>query len=258
MSVTVSDRNKAAKQLLPTISDDLIILHVHRAHKGKGLVTSPVGKGRSRYALIKALDAGKSIEIDCSCLDREDHGGDAPGLLQLLQRIGQLGVSKGLEVVELTISGLDEQLSTDAERSLIHPQTSLRLTVTDRQFTLSEQTRTVYSPSFTVSIAWQRSKRTAQLLKRLIKRDGSRCAWCGQELEINSLSTTVDHVLPRSAGGPDGIRNLILACASCNHQRYVTPADEWLRHCIDSGLQPVLPVVLAALRRSGLPLLQAA
>lgn len=32
-----------------------------------------------------------------------------------------------------------------------------------------------------------------------------------------------DHVVPRSAGGPDDLNNLVLACRECNHEKRARP-----------------------------------
>jgi len=44
----------------------------------------------------------------------------------------------------------------------------------------------------------------------VLRRDGSRCAYCG------GAATTVDHVLPRSRGGTDTWLNLVACCLRCN------------------------------------------
>jgi 5-methylcytosine-specific restriction endonuclease McrA len=58
----------------------------------------------------------------------------------------------------------------------------------------------------------------------LAKRDGWLCAYCGTPLEIKEgcrddpakQAATVDHVVPRAAGGGDTNLNCVLACLGCN------------------------------------------
>lgn len=55
--------------------------------------------------------------------------------------------------------------------------------------------------------------------RALFARDGGRCVYCGQ------AATSVDHVIPRSRGGPHTWENVVSACRRCNHvkgDRYVT------------------------------------
>jgi 5-methylcytosine-specific restriction endonuclease McrA len=47
----------------------------------------------------------------------------------------------------------------------------------------------------------------------ILRRDGFRCAYCG------APATTVDHVLPRSRGGPDTWENLVACCVRCNNAK---------------------------------------
>lgn len=47
----------------------------------------------------------------------------------------------------------------------------------------------------------------------LMHRDRYRCAYCGAKAE------TIDHVLPRSRGGPHSWQNCVACCARCNHRK---------------------------------------
>jgi 5-methylcytosine-specific restriction endonuclease McrA len=47
---------------------------------------------------------------------------------------------------------------------------------------------------------------------------------------------TIDHVIPRSLGGPDAIDNLALACSRCNERRYNFVAG------VDPETQEVVPI----------------
>lgn len=47
----------------------------------------------------------------------------------------------------------------------------------------------------------------------LMHRDRYRCAYCGGRAE------TIDHVMPRSRGGPHTWTNCVACCAKCNHRK---------------------------------------
>ncbi|MBY8858264.1 HNH endonuclease [Nocardia sp. CA2R105] len=47
----------------------------------------------------------------------------------------------------------------------------------------------------------------------LMHRDRYRCAYCGGKAE------TIDHVIPRSRGGPHSWENCVASCAPCNHRK---------------------------------------
>ena len=48
----------------------------------------------------------------------------------------------------------------------------------------------------------------------IFKRDRNRCVYCGTK-----DSLTIDHVVPRSAGGRDSWDNLVTACQKCNAKK---------------------------------------
>ena len=47
--------------------------------------------------------------------------------------------------------------------------------------------------------------------KAVFARDGGRCVYCG------GVATSLDHVVPRSRGGPHTWENVVSACGRCNH-----------------------------------------
>ena len=53
-----------------------------------------------------------------------------------------------------------------------------------------------------------------ELKKKLIERDGSRCAYCGRELDFDSC--TIEHVVPLACGGTSTMDNCIISCRECN------------------------------------------
>lgn len=48
--------------------------------------------------------------------------------------------------------------------------------------------------------------------KNIFRRDAHTCQYCGNKHDL-----TLDHILPKSRGGPDTWENLVTACKSCNN-----------------------------------------
>lgn len=53
--------------------------------------------------------------------------------------------------------------------------------------------------------------------QNLLRRDGDRCQYCGRQAGHAQLS--VDHVVPRAAGGETSWENCVVACRPCNHRK---------------------------------------
>lgn len=53
--------------------------------------------------------------------------------------------------------------------------------------------------------------------RNLFARDRNRCQYCGHFFPTSELS--IDHVVPRSQGGPDTWENLVCACVRCNARK---------------------------------------
>ena len=57
-------------------------------------------------------------------------------------------------------------------------------------------------------------------------RDGFTCQYCGKA----TRELTLDHIVPRSAGGPHVWENIVSACIPCNHRKAgLTPREANLR-----------------------------
>lgn len=70
-------------------------------------------------------------------------------------------------------------------------------------------------------------------VRYVLQRDHHRCqlqypgTWTGtrgQQLACLGTATTADHIIPRSAGGPDTPDNLRAACQPCNQHRSNGPS----------------------------------
>jgi len=53
--------------------------------------------------------------------------------------------------------------------------------------------------------------------RNLFARDRNRCQYCGRLFPTSELS--IDHVMPRSQGGPDTWENLVCSCVRCNARK---------------------------------------
>jgi len=56
-----------------------------------------------------------------------------------------------------------------------------------------------------------------------------RCAYCGKGDWEDATRFNLDHVEPRTAGGPDNVRNLVWSCRPCNERKGERPVHEFLR-----------------------------
>lgn len=62
------------------------------------------------------------------------------------------------------------------------------------------------------------------------------CEYCHSPERISTTRFTVDHIIPKSLGGSDGVDNLALACRRCNERRYNFVAG------VDPKTQTVVPL----------------
>lgn len=78
-------------------------------------------------------------------------------------------------------------------------------------------------------------KRGQRRKSLLIDRYGQRCQGCGQPKSENDLE--VDHIRPKSAGGPDAIQNRTLLCGPCNRLKsHTMTLDELRERRLEDGL----------------------
>lgn len=63
---------------------------------------------------------------------------------------------------------------------------------------------------------YRQGKKYDDMRRAIVDRDGWTCAYCGKVL--TQETATIEHVLPLSRGGLDAIKNMVLACRSCNQE----------------------------------------
>jgi len=56
----------------------------------------------------------------------------------------------------------------------------------------------------------------AQLRARVEERAGQRCEYCHAPQPVSGYRFHIEHIMPRSRGGVNGLLNRALACATCN------------------------------------------
>lgn len=79
------------------------------------------------------------------------------------------------------------------------------------------------------------------------ERDGQRCVWCS--VAAWPRDRTVEHVLPRSRGGRDGVHNLLPACRACNRARRSQAAAAYARQRARDGRAVDVEMLLRGLDR---------
>lgn len=65
--------------------------------------------------------------------------------------------------------------------------------------------------------------------KSIWKKANGRCAHCGRA--ANAALQTVDHVIPKSLGGSDDLRNLMPLCYNCNEERQSAEIEPATFYC---------------------------
>ena len=100
--------------------------------------------------------------------------------------------------------------------------------------TVSEYDKTINSPNLSIKIPsvivfrhnkHRRVKSVRFSRKNVWIRDEGRCQYCGTAVSIKNF--TLDHVLPRTAGGLTIWSNVVTCCSNCNQKK----ADKPLAKC---------------------------
>jgi len=73
--------------------------------------------------------------------------------------------------------------------------------------------------------------KTNAIKYELAAAQGCVCIYCGTGVGMTALdSFEVEHIVPRSQGGPDAMVNYAIACHSCNEQKGERTPFQWLQH----------------------------
>lgn len=199
-----------------------------------------------RKQILRALRAHGEVIIDFADVRQAARTRTRRLLLHLWQMATTVSPEEGGQA---RLINLCEPVSTMLEKQLCDWSV---VTVIDREFAHSAKTRTTYASEMVLRLhAWARDPAKAELLEMLFARDGDSCVWCGRALTSADRLATLDHVLPRSAGGCDHTDNFVVACAACNRRRGNCDAEEFLAQCLGSAHHQVNErAVRAAVARS--------
>ncbi len=63
---------------------------------------------------------------------------------------------------------------------------------------------------------------------KVYRRDGFRCVYCHKRVKAEAL--TLDHVIPKSRGGTDKMKNLVTACLECNSKKGAMDPKTWVTY----------------------------
>lgn len=99
-------------------------------------------------------------------------------------------------------------------RAVVLVLTAKAVAVTDGDAVLHAASRAVPVPAVLRLTRFVRVPYRAMVpltRKAVFARDGGRCVYCG------ATATSLDHVVPRSRGGPHAWENVVSACGRCNH-----------------------------------------
>ncbi len=76
----------------------------------------------------------------------------------------------------------------------------------------------------------KRLRLSLSIRKKIFKRDGWICTYCGKQLpKKRGEHVTVDHVVPKIKGGNDEENNLTTSCDSCNKNKGSLLLTQFLR-----------------------------
>ncbi len=119
--------------------------------------------------------------------------------------------------VALLLNATSEPLCViSVQRAVILILTGKAVCVTDGEGLLHSERQQLVVPSVIRLSRYVRVPYRTQVSitrRGIFARDGWHCAYC------SAPADTIDHVLPRSRGGPHAWENVVAACARCNHRK---------------------------------------
>lgn len=78
-----------------------------------------------------------------------------------------------------------------------------------------------------------------QAWKRKAFSKSSKCRYCGVAMEIGCggmREATVDHRVPKSAGGHNSVKNYVLCCRGCNSRKASMPYADFMAMLVGEAL----------------------
>ena len=100
-------------------------------------------------------------------------------------------------------------------------------------------------------------------------RDGGKCQYCGKRPNKDN-PLTLDHIVPRAAGGSDRPDNIVAACRRCNHAKGDQPVDQFMHRrptmlaqiqaqlrkpmASETHVNIIIPALLRQIRNGGHPI----
>lgn len=82
----------------------------------------------------------------------------------------------------------------------------------------------------------------AKLVRRILKRDGFRCQYCGASPKHDEVVLHIDHIVPRNVGGGDSEDNLRTLCLDCNYAKAGEVPDDHERSLQGRRVKPPHPL----------------
>ncbi len=81
--------------------------------------------------------------------------------------------------------------------------------------------------------SWGQRKRHGRAV--IWEKQGRRCCFCARPTQLPERpagrqaddAATLEHIVPRGAGGSQSLRNCAVSCWKCNNERGDTPFDEF-------------------------------
>lgn len=139
--------------------------------------------------------------------------------------------ARGGEVLIATNEWEIVRFRGDGVTSIIYTNKAAKLTYTGR----AQDAWTAFKKNDNSFRLAKRTERTARkdrpthpIVRTLIERDGAFCFYCADQF-TETLKPTREHLVPITAGGPNHLSNLFLACEPCNVEAGHMSAPEKIR-----------------------------
>lgn len=119
---------------------------------------------------------------------------------------------RGAQILQPTNEWELLRFRTDAGVSIVYCNRKAGLTLTGKAQDAWNAFRSAGSWRGTTAV--DKVKKAAPIIRRLLQRDGEDCFFCRKAMAENTR--TVEHLVPRTHGGPNHLSNFVLAHRECN------------------------------------------